>query len=73
MKIYALTRIQNPDCTMPWEFTSIVYASASISKVIDHAKNKYGIVIDTLDFVEIDEDEVYGYKVEEIDVEVRNK
>lgn len=73
MKIYTLTRIQNAEYTMQWAFTNIVYASSSISKVVEYAKKTYGVVIDTLDWVELDDDESFGYKVEEVTVEVRNK
>ncbi len=73
MKIYTLTRIQNAEYSMQWAITSIVYASSSISKVVEYAKKEYDVTIDTLDFVEFDKDEFYGYKVEELNVEVRNK
>lgn len=69
MKIYTLVRIYNPEYVLDFVVTSTVYASSSISKVVEYAKEKYDVVIDTLDVVVMNEDELYGYKVEEINIE----
>jgi chorismate-pyruvate lyase len=73
MKIYTLTQVQDANYEMQWAFTKIVFASGSITKVIEHAKKEYGVEIQTLDFLELDAEEFYGYKVEEINIEMRNK
>lgn len=73
MKIYVLTQVQDANYEMQWAFTKIVFASGSITKVVEHAKKEYGVEIHTLDYLELDSDQLYGYKVEEVDVEVRNK
>lgn len=73
MKIYTLTRVQDANYEMQWAFTKIVFASGSITKVIEHAKKEYGVEIETLDVLEPDSEEFYCYKVEEVTVEVRNK
>lgn len=73
MKIYILTQIQDANYDMQWAFTKIVFASGSITKVVEYAKNEYGVEIQTLDCLELDAEQFYGYKVEEVNVEVRNK
>lgn len=73
MKIYVLTQVQDCNYEIQWAFTKIVFASGSITKVIEHAKTEYGVEIQTLDYLELDAEQFYGYKVEEVNVEVRNK
>lgn len=73
MKIYVLTQVQDCNYDMQWAFTKVVFASGSITKVVEHAKKEYGVEIQTLDYLELDSEQFYGYKVEEVDVEVRNK
>lgn len=73
MKVYALVEVRNAEYSMEWAFTKIVFCSDSISKVIDHAKQEYGVVINELDYLELDTEENCGYKVEEVLVNTRNK
>jgi len=73
MKVYVLTRVQDANYDMQWAFTKIVFASSSITKVVEYAKNEYGVEVQTLDYLELDAEQFYGYKVEEVNVEVRNK
>jgi len=73
MKVYTLMRIQNASHVSEWIDAKVVYCSTSVTKAIEFAKSEYGIIIDSLSWVEIDEEENYGYILQEIYVNTRDK
>ena len=73
MKVYCLIEVQMDDTPQVYGLPRIAYCSNSITKVVEYTKETTGVEISELDKIELDSEEYYGYKIQEIEVDSKGK